>query len=140
MNGNKSYDDIIGLPHHVSTKHKSMSVYDRAAQFASFMALAGYEDATKETARLTEQKMELDENAKQILDNKISFLINADDRKPKLIIKHFIKDNKKAGGQYVVTTGFLKKIDETERLLILENGQVIKLDDIVDIDVKTAQT
>ena len=54
------YDDIINLPHHQSDRRPHMSLYDRAAQFAPFSALTGHDDAIKETARLTDKKIELD--------------------------------------------------------------------------------
>lgn len=65
------YDDIIHLPHHRSGKHTPMSLHDRAAQFASFKALTGYEEAIEETARLTEKKIVLDENAVENINRKV---------------------------------------------------------------------
>lgn len=52
------YDDIIGLPHHVSKTRPRMPVQDRAAQFAPFSALTGHKEAVRETARKTEEKAE----------------------------------------------------------------------------------
>ena len=67
---NKNYDDIINLPNHISLKHPRMSIGARSAQFAPFAALTGYEDAVKETERLTDKRIEIDDNLKQILNNK----------------------------------------------------------------------
>lgn len=130
------YEDIINLPHHVSTTRPQMSMLDRAAQFSPFAALTGYDAAIKETGRLTDEKIELDEDTKAALDMKQTYLIEMIDEQPEITIIYFLPDARKAGGAYVTVTGNLKRFDEYERLLILTNGKKIPMDDILNIDGK----
>lgn len=128
----KSYDDIIDMPHHVSDRHPHMSVHDRAAQFAPFAALTGHGAAIAETARLTEEKLELDESQKAVLDQKLmNIMHNADEKS--VNVEYFVADERKSGGRYERCTGRIRRIDEYERLLIMEDGTVIPIDNIHDI-------
>ena len=104
------YDDIIDLPHHVSTTHHRMSMLERAAQFQPFRALTGYEDAVRETARLTDDRVELTEDEKALLDGKLQRLADNLASHPLVTVTYFQPDKKKAGGEYVTTTGQLKKL------------------------------
>lgn len=104
------YNDILHLPHHVSTKHPTMPMSDRAAQFSPFAALTGHSDAIQETERLTGERVELSEEAKTLLDQKQQYLASLD--RPELTVTYFVADTKKEGGAYVSTNGILKKIDE----------------------------
>ena len=128
------FDDIINLPHHVSATRPQMSMLDRAAQFSPFAALTGYDDAIKETGRLTDEKIEMDEDRKAALDMKQAYLIEMIDEQPEISITYFLPDAKKSGGAYVTVTGNLKRFDEYERLLILTDGKKIPMDDIADIE------
>jgi len=128
------YEDIINLPHHVSKTRPQMSMLDRAAQFSPFAALTGYDAAIKETGRLTDEKIELDEDRKAALDMKQAYLIEMIDEQPEISITYFLPDTKKSGGAYVTVTGNLKRFDEYERLLILTDGKKIPMDDIADIE------
>lgn len=128
------YEDIINLPHHVSSTRPQMSMLDRAAQFSPFAALTGYDAAIKETGRLTDEKIELDEDTKAALDMKQAYLIEMIDEQPEISITYFLPDTKKSGGAYVTVTGNLKCFDEYERLLILTDGKKIPMDDIADIE------
>ena len=128
------YEDIINLPHHVSSTRPQMSMLDRAAQFSPFAALTGYDAAIKETGRLTDEKIELDEDTKAALDMKQAYLIEMIDEQPEISITYFLPDTKKSGGAYVTVTGNLKRFDEYERLLILTDGKKIPMDDIADIE------
>lgn len=132
MNG--TYDDIIDLPHHVSQTHPRMSAIDRAAQFSPFAALTGHFAAIKETARLTDRKIEPDEHAKSLLDMKQRILSEAIAEHPEVTVTYFKPDERKSGGEYLTLTGKLKKINEYERILILVNGERIPFDDILDIE------
>ena len=131
---NFMYEDIINLPHHVSSTRPQMSMLDRAAQFSPFAALTGYDAAIKETGRLTDEKIELDEDTKAALDMKQAYLIEMIDAQPEISITYFLPDTKKSGGAYVTVTGNLKRFDEYERLLILTDGKKIPMDDIADIE------
>lgn len=127
------YDDIINLPHHVSTTHHHMSMLERAAQFQPFRALTGYEGAVQETARLTEERAELTEDEKALLDSKLQQLAEILPAHPQVTLTYFRPDKRKAGGVYVSTTGQLKKIDNLEGVLILMGGERIVIEDILDI-------
>lgn len=129
------YDDIIDLPHHVSATRPQMPMLDRAAQFQPFRALTGYEDAVHETARLTDERVELSEDEKSILDRKLQELLDSIDSRPLVTITWFQPDRRKAGGAYVATTGQLKKIDDFESALILMDGARIAMEDILDIQI-----
>lgn len=128
------YEDIIHLPHHVSSKRPPMSMSDRAAQFSPFAALTGYDDAIRETGRLTEQKIQLDEEALAILDEKFHVLQEHLDEYPEIQFTYFKLDERKAGGTYITASGIVKKIQEYERQLILEDGSVIPIDDILEME------
>lgn len=127
------YDDIIDLPHHVSTTHSHMSMLDRAAQFQPFRALSGYEDAVKDTARLTDEKIELMEDEKALLDARLQRLADDISSLPLVTLTYFRPDKKKAGGAYVSVTGQLKKINDHEGVLILLGGERIMIEDILEI-------
>lgn len=129
-----NYDDIINLPHHVSSTRPQMSMIDRAAQFSPFAALTGYDAAIKETGRLTDEKIELDEDTKAALDMKQAYLLEIIDDQPEITVTYFLPDTKKSGGAYVTVTGNLKRFDDYERLLTLTNGKKIPMDDITDIE------
>ena len=132
-NGNTKYEDIISLPHHISKKHKQMSMQERAAQFAPFSALTGLENAVKETARFTEKKKEIDEELKVILDNKLKIIQKQILNRPQITFTYYIPDNKKEGGKYVEVTGNVYKIDIYNEEVLLENGIIIPINEIIDI-------
>lgn len=123
----------MNLPHHTSPRHPRMSVRDRAAQFAPFSALTGYGDAIDETVRLTDGKVELSEDAKAILDLKQRLLMERIDSRPEVTVTYFEPDKRKTGGSYKTVTARLKRIDETERVLIFTDGTRIKTETVVAI-------
>ena len=127
------YDDIIDLPHPTSAKHPRMSISDRAAIFSPFAALTGHAAAIQETARLTDQKMELHEDTKAELDRRQAILLERIVEQPEVTITWFCPDEKKSGGAYVVTVGRLKRVDDTAGTLRLADGMTIALDEIVDL-------
>ena len=99
----KEYEDIIGLLHHVSTVHPQMSIYDRAAQFSPFAALTGHEAAIRETARLTEEQAELNEDKKEELNEKLQELMAHAEEHPTVTVTYFKPDDRKEGGKYAVS-------------------------------------
>ena len=127
------YDDIINLPHHVSKTRKPMSLYNRAAQFAPFAALTGYDDAIEETARLTETKVELSDELKNDLNQKINFIKNNIKVHPEITIKYFVLDNKKSGGIYKSLTSIIKKVDDFNKCFIFADNTNVYFDDIISI-------
>lgn len=128
-----NYNDILHLPHHVSQKRKQMSQHDRAAQFAPFAALTGYDAAVEETARSTGQRVELDENEKQLLNSKLQIIEERLGENFQVSITYFIPDKRKPGGAYRTETGVVKKIHPTEQLLQMSSGTTILINDILAI-------
>ncbi len=127
------YDDIINLPHHQSEKRPRMSLYDRAAQFAPFSALTGHDDAIKETARLTDKKIELDDYEQMLLNNKMNFILNHIIEQPEITMTYFIPDSAKAGGMYLDFSGNIKKYDAVQRVIYFTDKTEIFIDDIIEI-------
>ena len=127
---NRSYDDIIHLPHPTSARHPRMPVQERAAIFSPFAALSGHGAAIAETARLTEQRIELDEDARAELDWRQAVLLKHMDAQPEITITWFQPDEQKEGGAYLTVSGRLKKIKELERILVLADGTKIPLEDV----------
>lgn len=130
------YDDIINLPHHQSKERPHMSLHDRAAQFAPFAALTGHEDAIKETARLTENEMLLDESIKEEINSKINELSEHLSEKQNVSITYFKPDKKKNGGAYLTDIGVVKKIIEAEKILIMDSGMKIQMEQIYGIEIE----
>lgn len=130
----ENYNDIINLPHHVSKKHPQMSLEQRSAQFAPFAALTGYEGQINETARLTNCKIELDEEEKIILDSKIQIIKDKIKEFPEITITYFVPDLKKDGGEYIEAKGIVKKIDIYSQKIIFTDGLKVSIDDILDIE------
>lgn len=128
------YDDIINLPHHISTKRPQMSMLDRAAQFSPFAALTGYDAAIKETGRLTDEKIEMDEDGLQALNLKYQLLVDVLDEEHEVTFCYYKPDERKAGGAYITKTGSVKKIDVYERIITLIDGTMIPMDDVIDIE------
>lgn len=134
MSKSNKYDKIINLPHHVSSTRPHMSMIDRAAQFSPFAALTGYDAAVRETARLTEQKIELDEYEKAALDQRILLLQEHLKELPEVTITHFVPDERKDGGKYVSITEAVKKIDTYEKQIVLVGKSKIPIENILSIE------
>lgn len=129
---NERYEKIINLPHHVSEKRAPMSKSDRAAQFAPYSALSGYEDAVEETARLTDRKIELDEYEKGKINDTLTDLISSP-AGTMIRVTFFRPDKRKIGGAYVTLAGEFDRVDEIERKILLVCGKEIKLDDVTEL-------
>lgn len=126
------YDDIINLPHHQSSTHSHMSNYDRAAQFSPFAALTGHDAAIKETARLTDRRIELDEYVKEDLNGKLRMI--EDNPGAEVMITYFQPDERKSGGAYLTVSGCVKRIDENEQTVIFTDRTVISIEQISEIE------
>ena len=129
-----NYEDIINLPHHTSKKHPRMSLEARSAQFAPFAALTGYDEVLIETARLTNERIEIDETIKVIIDTKLQIIKEHIKEMPLITFMYFVPDTKKDGGKYVTITGNVKKIEEYRNVLVLDNKIEIPIDEIIDIN------
>lgn len=132
-NEEHKYDDIINLPHHVSKRHPQMSLSNRAAQFSAFAALTGYDTAIRETARLTDSFIELDEDRKEQLDEQLQLIRENSGQKPNIQVTYFQPDEKKNGGSYVTIEGRVKKIDEYKHLIIFTDETVLPIEHIFSI-------
>ncbi len=128
------YEDIVDLPPHISKKHPQPTMLERASRFAPFAAITGYEEMVLEEARVTDERIELDEGTKEILNAKLQMAVDFADSEPEITITHFVADKKKAGGAYVKHTGVIKKVDEYEHTVIFTDKTNIPIDNIYDIE------
>ncbi len=136
----KAYDDILNLPHHVSMTRPHMAAIDRAAQFSPFAALTGYDAAIKETARLTDERVELDEYMKNVLSDRLQIITDRIQEYPEIAITYFQPDVKKNGGTYVTAISAAQKIDKYDRLVLMTDGTAIPIDEIISIDGQIFET
>ena len=134
MNTENRYDDIINLRHYSSPAHPRMSRMNRAAQFAPFAALTGYDAAVTETARLTDKRHELTEDERIMLSEKLHILSENEQDRPIVRITYFLPDSRKSGGSYEAVTGAVRRIDEGEMKVIFADGTRIDIADICDIN------
>lgn len=126
---NNQSNELIKKPHHRSLRHLPMPIQNRAAQFAPFAALSGYEDVIRETARLTQKQTELAEDRKAELNACLQTLQPGDP----VTVTYFKPDKYKQGGASATVRGRLKCIDTVFRKLKLTDGKQIPLDAITDI-------
>ncbi len=124
------YDDVINRQHPTSKRHPRMSNMNRAAQFAPFAALTGYEESIEESTRLTDRKIELSEYEIEELNAKLNFIQDHIKEHPKVTVTYFQLDEKKEGGVYITVTGKVRRIDEVNRVIIFENGTEIAVEQI----------
>lgn len=129
-----NYDDIINHPHHQSSTRPHMSLYDRAAQFSPFAALTGYEESVVETARLTNERIDLTDDAIEIINNKLRYLEDNISNRPKINVTYFVPDELKEGGEYVTVEKSIKKIDTYENILVFEDNSKVCITDILDLE------
>lgn len=129
-----AYDDLLNLPHHTSAVQPAMSMQNRAAQFAPFAALIGYDAIIQETTRLTDQKAELDESVKAELNEKLRLLLELIPQQPEVTITYFLPDSRKAGGTYRTTSGIVRKFLLSENFLVMMDGLQIPIDAIATLD------
>ena len=134
MNNNNKYENIINLPHHQSATRPHMSNYNRAAQFAPFAALKGYEEEIEEAIRTTENKVDLSDEQINDLNEKLKALKEIVKEQPVIRVLYFVPDEKKEGGKYITTEQHLRKIDEYNKKLILSDIQ-IEFNKILQIDL-----
>ena len=129
-----AYDDILHLSRPQSKKHKPMPVEERAAQFSPFAALTGYDAAVSETARLTEERVELDAQEAERLGERIAELAKRQKEQPELSLLYYVPDARKEGGAYVTVSGRLRKITDFPRCIYLTDGSEIPIEDIVAVE------
>ena len=129
----KEYQDILGIPRPVSKKRTQMLIADRAAQFAPFAAVVGHESAIKEAGRYTEQKRELDEAQKSLIDEKLREIDACRQNTPMVEIVFFEKDKNKPGGRYITKSGCIKRIDEHAKEILFTDGTRIDIEEVYSI-------
>ncbi|MCQ2167783.1 MAG: hypothetical protein MJY69_03815 [Bacteroidales bacterium] len=129
------YDDIINIPRWNPKSHPRMSAYDRAAQFSPFAALTGYDAMVRETSRLTDSKIDLDDEQILALNETLSMILERINEHPKVSVTWFRKDSRKKGGQYVKTEGTVRDVELANRLFLLKEGYRINIDDISAINI-----
>lgn len=130
-----NYDDIINLNRPIS-KHPSSSMESRASQFAPFAALVGYDNEIKETARLTDKKIVLDDSQKEMISDKLNYLNEHSNDQNEITITYFIKDQKKSGGKYLQKTGIIKRIDLVNQNIKFIDNTIINMKDITNMKGK----
>lgn len=130
------YEDVINRQHPTSKKHPRMSNMNRAAQFAPFAALTGYEESIEETARLTDRRIELSEDDIEELNAKLNFIQERIKERPEVTITYFQPDERKEGGEYVTVIGRVRRIDEVNMVLAFVDERVIWMGAIIDIEIK----
>lgn len=127
-------EDIINMPHHRSSRHMPMDIAARAAQFSPFAALTGHGEAIREAGRLTQRRIEHDEDMLAELDGRLSLIRLSADEHPEVEIVHFVSDEKKEGGEYMVSRGRVKEVDEYDSSIVMEDGMKIKTENIRAIE------
>ena len=127
------YDDIINLPHYEPKYHPRMSMWNRAAQFAPFAALTGYDAAIQESNRVTDDWIDLGESSNEELNRKMELILSKLSEQPHVTIEYFVPDEHKEGGSYQSYTGNIKRIDEYEKTMVMTDGKKIQLKMITNI-------
>ena len=130
----RGYDDIFYRQHYTSKTHPRMPRINRAAQFAPFSALTGYEESIKETARLTDHRIELSEYDIEELNAQFNFILEHIKERPKVTVTYFKPDGRKKGGEYITVTGKVRKLDLVNKTLFFEDEKNINIMDIVEIE------
>lgn len=130
----KNYEDILHLPHYVSSRRSKMAISDRAAQFSPFAAVVGHETAVKEAARNTEIRKELDEMEKALIDEQLRDIEAKLPTEFDVEVVYFKPDELKAGGEYITIVGQIKKFDIYEKEVIMVDETRIGIEDIYSIN------
>ena len=127
------YRELLHLPHHRSQTHAPMPRRDRAAQFAPFAALTGFDAQLRETERQTQSQAEPNEDALQELDQSLHTLFACVHTQPAVQVRWFVPDAKNSGGAYKAAAGRVLQLDRNRSLLVLDSGPVIALSAIAEL-------
>ena len=125
---------MIDMPHHVSSKRAHMPVHDRAAQFAPFAALTGYDRTIDERGRLTDRRIELDETEKAVINEQLQMALAVIEAHPKIRVTYFVPDEQKEGGSYRTIYDSVIKVNEMKKMLIMEDGTRVPIDDMIEFE------
>lgn len=127
-----NYTDIINLKRPVSN-HNHLSIESRASQFSPFAALTGYDSEVKETARITDKRIDIDDGLREMLNAKLNYLNDHIKENPNISITYFVKDPKKEGGKYLTKQGIIKRIDTVNEIIKFNDNTSISMNDIINI-------
>lgn len=131
-----NYDDIINLKYSKSTRHLPMSLYTRAAQFAPFAALTGYDNAIDEEGRIVEERINIADEIKNEVNENLQIIMENIDTHPDIEITYFVPDSKKVGGVYRTVSDNIRRIDDVNKIIYLYNKMEININDIIEIKIK----
>ena len=129
------YSDIINIPYKTSVRHKLMPLHDRAAQFAPFAALTGFELIIEEQARFTDSRPILCEDDEAALNKQFNILCDRLDERPLVTLTYFVKDKYKEGGAIVDKSGIIRFIDTVNRQFIFYDKESVAIDDVIAISL-----
>lgn len=127
-----NYADIINLKRPQSN-HNHLSIESRASQFSPFAALTGYDNEVKETARITDKRIDIDDGLREMLNAKLNYLNDHIKENPNISITYFVKDHKKEGGKYLTKQGIIKRIDTVNEIIKFNDNASIPMNDIINI-------
>lgn len=127
-----NYADIINLKRPQSN-HNHLSIESRASQFSPFAALTGYDNEVKETARITDKRIDIDDGLREMLNAKLNYLNDHIKENPNISITYFAKDPKKEGGKYLTKQGIIKRIDTVNEIIKFNDNMTISMNDIINI-------
>ncbi len=130
------YSDIINREHHVSEKHPPMPIEDRAAQFGAFAALTGHDAAVNETARLTDSWEDMSDYVIEVLNSKLQYINDKLPLECEVSVKYFKPDTRKDGGEYLIHSGRVRRIDDVNRRIIFADGEAIDINSVFDIEIE----
>lgn len=130
------YDDIINLPHYEPKHHPRMTMWNRAAQFAPFAALTGYDAAIRESARMTDEWVAVEDFENETLNRTLAELSLRLPEQPLVTVEYFQSDEHKTGGSYQVIVGNIRRIDDYQRVIEMTDGHIIPIDFIKGITIK----
>lgn len=133
------YDDMLDLPHPDPQTHPRMPMRNRAAQFSAFAALTGHDAAIAETRRLTDQRIDLDENEIAQLDEKLRLLEEQIEEHLTVNITYFQPDARKDGGSYQTATGIIKRIDRIKGVIIFLDRREVSICEIVEVSADSIE-
>ena len=127
-----NYTDIINLKR-PSSNHNHLSIESRASQFSPFAALTGYYNEVKETARITDKRIDIDDGLREMLNAKLNYLNDHIKESPNISITYFVKDHKKEGGKYLTKQGIIKRIDTVNEIIKFNDNASISMNDMINI-------
>lgn len=132
----RNYEDIQNHERYQLKHHTPMSLESRAAQFAPFAALVGYDEEIGEAARSTDGREELSEDAIDALNQAFQKLLEHEEERPLVTVTYFQPDAKKDGGRYMTYTGNFRFYDAEKRVMKFVDGMVIGVELVCRIEIK----